>query len=60
MIFRGVGVWRIVILVGVIHFVGVAIFSLVHVTTRKEIPGEACVDTDVSTALDDGFVTVFL
>lgn len=47
-------------MVGVIQFVGVAIFSLVHVTTRKEIPGEACVDTDVSTALDDGFVTVFL
>lgn len=47
---------------GVIHFVGVAIFLLVHVTTREEIPGEAFVDTDVdvSTALDDVFVTVFL
>lgn len=58
--FRGVRVCRIVLLVWVNHFVGVVMFSLVHLTTREEIPAEAFVDSDVCFALDDSLFTVFL
>lgn len=51
---RRVVVWKIVLLVRLIHFVGVTLFSLGHITIREEIPAEAFVDTDVSIALDDG------